>query len=137
MTTDLASMTVAELVAHYLTCQNVSRVYGLVGGHIQPMWDAAARAGLQIVDVRHEGAAVHMAHAEAELTGQIGVAMGIARTTVSYFRPTSSSSGWPGSDAGTPSGRDCPPNSKAHRVIRFQSPYAGATGCGPLYRAGQ
>jgi acetolactate synthase-1/2/3 large subunit len=39
------------------------------------MWDAAARAGLQIVDVRHEGAAIHMAHAEAELTGQIGVAM--------------------------------------------------------------
>jgi acetolactate synthase I/II/III large subunit len=68
-------MTVAELVVHYLARQDVSRIFGLVGGHIQPLWDAAARAGIQVIDVRHEGSAVHMAHAEAELSGCIGVAM--------------------------------------------------------------
>ena len=31
--------------------------------------------GIRIIDVRDEGAAVHMAHAHAELTGQFGVAM--------------------------------------------------------------
>ena len=34
-----------------------------------------ARQGIRIVDVRDEGAAVHMAHAHAELTGGFGVAM--------------------------------------------------------------
>ncbi|MGA7973520.1 MAG: thiamine pyrophosphate-binding protein, partial [Pseudolabrys sp.] len=45
------------------------------GGHIQPIWDHVARQGIRIVDVRDEGAAVHMAHAHAELTGGFGVAM--------------------------------------------------------------
>jgi acetolactate synthase-1/2/3 large subunit len=75
MTSTPDSLTVAELVVNYLVFQRVSRIYGLVGGHIQPLWDAAARAGIRVVDVRHEGAAVHMAHAEAELSGRIGVAM--------------------------------------------------------------
>jgi len=34
-----------------------------------------ARRGIRIIDVRDEGAAVHMAHAHAELTGGFGVAM--------------------------------------------------------------
>jgi acetolactate synthase-1/2/3 large subunit len=53
----------------------VSRVYGLCGGHIQPLWDEVSRVGIDIVDVRHEAAAVYMAHAEAELTGELGVAL--------------------------------------------------------------
>jgi hypothetical protein len=62
--------TVAELIAGYLRWRGVERVYGLCGGHIQPVWDALARLGVRIVDVRHECAAVFMAHAEAELTGR-------------------------------------------------------------------
>ena len=67
--------TVARLIAEYLARRGVRRVYGLCGGHIQPIWDEAARLGIQIVDVRHESAAVYMAQAEAELTGSVGVAM--------------------------------------------------------------
>lgn len=67
--------TVARLVAEFLARRGVRRVYGLCGGHVQPIWDEAARAGIQIVDVRHEGAAVYMAHAQADLTGSLGVAM--------------------------------------------------------------
>ena len=37
-----------------------------------------AQQGIRIVDVRDEGAAVHMAHAHAELTGGFGVAMATA-----------------------------------------------------------
>jgi acetolactate synthase I/II/III large subunit len=69
------SKTVAEQIADYLAQRNVSRIFGLCGGHIQPMWDAAARCGIEIVDVRHEGAAVMMAHAAGELTGDVAVAM--------------------------------------------------------------
>jgi acetolactate synthase-1/2/3 large subunit len=66
---------VARLIATYLARHGVKRVYGLCGGHVQPIWDEAALLGIRIVDVRHEGSAVQMAHAEAELTGALGVAM--------------------------------------------------------------
>lgn len=65
----------AEWIARFLRARNVDRVFGLQGGHIQPIWDHIARLGIRIVDVRDEGAAVHMAHARAELTGALGVAM--------------------------------------------------------------
>ena len=65
----------AARIARFLRARGVDRVFGLQGGHIQPIWDHCHRLGLRIVDVRHEAAAVHMAHAHAELTGGLGVAM--------------------------------------------------------------
>ena len=65
----------AAWIARALKGRGVDRIFGLQGGHIQPIWDHAARLGIRIVDVRHECAAVHMAHAHAELTGGLGVAM--------------------------------------------------------------
>jgi acetolactate synthase-1/2/3 large subunit len=67
--------TAAAWVAKFLKARGVDRVFGLQGGHIQPIWDHVARAGIRIIDVRDEGAAVHMAHAHNELTGALGVAM--------------------------------------------------------------
>ena len=65
----------AAWIARFLQARGVDRVFGLQGGHIQPIWDHAHRLGIRIVDVRHEVAAVHMAHAHAELTGGLGVVM--------------------------------------------------------------
>ncbi len=65
----------AAWIARFLKTRGIDRIFGLQGGHIQPIWDHAARLGIRIVDVRDEGAAVHMAHAHAELTGQPAVAM--------------------------------------------------------------
>ncbi len=69
------TLSVAAWIAKVLVARGVDRIFGLQGGHIQPIWDHAARDGIRIVDVRHECAAVHMAHAHAELTGTLGVAM--------------------------------------------------------------
>ncbi len=69
---------VAAWIAHTLQRRGIKRIFGLQGGHIQPIWDHAARLGIEIVDVRDEGAAVHMAHAHAELTGELGVTMATA-----------------------------------------------------------
>jgi acetolactate synthase-1/2/3 large subunit len=66
---------VAELVVEFLVARRVDRVFGLHGGHIQPIWDRLAQRDVRIIDVRDEGAAVHMAHAHAALTGQLGVAL--------------------------------------------------------------
>jgi acetolactate synthase I/II/III large subunit len=68
----------AAWVARFLEARGVDRIFGLQGGHIQPIWDHVARQGIRIIDVRDEGAAVHMAHAHAELTGMLGVAMATA-----------------------------------------------------------
>jgi acetolactate synthase-1/2/3 large subunit len=73
-----ARRTVAEIVADFLVTRGVDRIYGLQGGHIQPIWDHLARKGVRIIDVRDEGAAVHMAHAHAALSGQPGVALATA-----------------------------------------------------------
>jgi acetolactate synthase-1/2/3 large subunit len=67
--------TVAEWVARFLAARGPARIFGLQGGHIQPMWDRLVTLGIPIVDVRHEGAAVHMAAAHALLTGELGVAL--------------------------------------------------------------
>src|SRR5258708_22538849 len=75
--TDLGTseLSCAALIARFLQRRGVDRVFGLQGGHIQPIWDHVARLGIRIIDVRDEGAAVHMAHAHAELTESLGVAM--------------------------------------------------------------
>jgi len=69
------SATIAEWVARFLAARGPKRVFGLQGGHIQPIWDRLVAHGIGIVDVRHEGAAVHMAAAHALLTGELGVAL--------------------------------------------------------------
>jgi acetolactate synthase-1/2/3 large subunit len=71
-------MTVAETVALFLKRRGIDRVFGLQGGHIQPIWDRLHGHGIAVTDVRHEAAAVHMAHAWALLTGRLGVALATA-----------------------------------------------------------
>ena len=65
----------AAVVARFLRAQGVDRVFALCGGHIMPVWMRADAEGIRIIDVRDERAAVHMAHAHAELTEGLGVAL--------------------------------------------------------------
>lgn len=67
--------TVAHVVAGFVARQGIERVYSLPGGHMKPIWHELARAGVRIVAARHECAAVHMAQAEADLTGRLAVAV--------------------------------------------------------------
>jgi len=70
--------TVAEWIAEFIVARGANRVYGLQGGHIQPIWDHLTQRKVRIVDVRDEGAGVHMAHCHAVLTGEVGVAFATA-----------------------------------------------------------
>ena len=65
----------ADALARALRAAGVRRVFTLSGNHIMPVFDAALDAGLELVHVRHEAAAVHMADAWARLTGEAGIAM--------------------------------------------------------------
>lgn len=65
----------ADLLWGALRQAGVTRVFSLSGNHIMPVYDAAFGRGIEIVHVRHEAAAVHMADAWARLTGECGVAL--------------------------------------------------------------
>lgn len=67
--------TVAAAIAQFIVAQGVERVYSLPGSHVKPIWSELDRAGVRVVSARHECAAVHMAHAEAQLTAQVGIAL--------------------------------------------------------------
>jgi len=65
----------ADVVARSLERLGCRHVFTLSGNHIMSLFDAAIETKLDLVHVRHEAAAVHMADAWGRLTGEAGVAM--------------------------------------------------------------
>src|SRR5512146_2252555 len=65
----------ADLVAQTLSRAGVKHVFSLSGNHVMSVYDAALDARLEILHVRHEAAAVHMADAWGRLTGEPGIAL--------------------------------------------------------------
>src|SRR5258705_5617300 len=70
-----SSLRGADIVARSLKRLGCHRVFTLSGNHIMSIFDAAIEAGLDLVHVRHEAAAVHMADAHGRLTGEPGIAL--------------------------------------------------------------
>ena len=64
-----------HLFIRCLKQEGVQKVFTIVGDTILPLVDAAADEGIEFIDVRHEGAAMHMADAYARITGQPSVAI--------------------------------------------------------------
>lgn len=69
MTLDAGRLAVAQLRR-----EGVDVLFSLNGGHVALVYEGCLDFGLRVVDVRHEDAAVHMAHAWSRLTGRTGVA---------------------------------------------------------------
>lgn len=65
----------ADILARALARAGTRTLFSLSGNQIMPVYDAAIDAKLDIVHVRHEAAAVHMADAWGRLTGEPGVAL--------------------------------------------------------------
>ena len=65
----------ADVVVGTLARAGVRIIFTLSGNHVMPVFDAALGRGIDLVHVRHEAAAVHMADAWARMTGQVGVAL--------------------------------------------------------------
>lgn len=65
-----------QLVAKALKAAGVECVFTLSGGHVMAIYDGCLDEGIQVIDVRHEQAAVHAADAWARLhPGKVGVAI--------------------------------------------------------------
>ena len=65
----------ADIVARSLERLGCRHVFTLSGNHIMSLFDAALETKLDLVHVRHEATAVHMADAWGRLTGDAGVAL--------------------------------------------------------------
>lgn len=65
----------SQLIIRTLHRLGVKTIFSLSGNQIMPLYDACIDAGIRIVHVRHEAAAVFMADAWAQITGELGVAM--------------------------------------------------------------
>ena len=64
-----------HLFIRCLKQEGIKKVFTIVGDTILPLVDAAEDEGIEFIDVRHEGAAMHMADGYARITGLPAVAM--------------------------------------------------------------
>lgn len=64
-----------HLFIRCLKQEGIEKVFTIVGDTILPLVDAADDEGIEFIDTRHEGAAMHMADAYARITGRPSVAM--------------------------------------------------------------
>ena len=71
----MANLTGGHLFIRCLKQEGIQKVFTIVGDTILPLVDAAADEGIEFIDTRHEGAAMHMADGYARITGQPAVAM--------------------------------------------------------------
>ena len=65
----------ADIVLRSLERLGCKHIFTLSGNHIMSLFDAALETGIELIHVRQEAAAVHMADAWGRLTGEAGVAM--------------------------------------------------------------
>lgn len=65
----------ADILVKTLKDLGVKYIFTLSGNQIMPVFDAAIDSGIELIHVRHEAAAVHMADAWGRLTGLPGVAL--------------------------------------------------------------
>ncbi len=71
----MPKLTGAHLVMRCLRQEGISRIFTIVGDTILPLCDAAVDEGMELVDTRHEAAAMGMADAWCRITGEPAVAM--------------------------------------------------------------
>ncbi|KAL6625415.1 thiamine diphosphate-binding protein [Neocallimastix sp. 'constans'] len=64
-----------RLVANAFKAYGITHVFTLTGGHISPILVECDRAGIKVIDTRHEVTAVYAADAMARLTGKCGIAL--------------------------------------------------------------
>ncbi|MCS6935548.1 MAG: thiamine pyrophosphate-binding protein [Chitinophagales bacterium] len=64
-----------EIIARVLKKYGVKHLFTLCGGHVSPIFVEAERAGIRVIDTRHEVNAVFAADAVSRLTGTPGVAV--------------------------------------------------------------
>jgi acetolactate synthase-1/2/3 large subunit len=80
-----------DLVVKSLLKEDISKIFGIVGGELLSIFDAIERwgreEGIDTVMVRHEQAGGHMADAWARATGEVSVCLGTVGPGVTHLVP--------------------------------------------------
>jgi acetolactate synthase-1/2/3 large subunit len=71
----MAKLTGAHLFIRCLKQEGIQKIFTIVGDTVLPLVDAAADEGIEFIDTRHEGAALHMADGYARITGKPAAAI--------------------------------------------------------------
>ena len=71
----MGKLTGAHLMVRSLKLEGIQKIFTIVGDTILPLIDAVVEEGLELIDTRHEAAAMHMADAWARVTGEPGVVL--------------------------------------------------------------
>ena len=71
----MAKLTGAHLMVRALKLEGIQSIFTIVGDTILPLVDAVEDEGLELIDTRHEGSAMHMADAWARVTGKPAVTL--------------------------------------------------------------
>lgn len=134
------------VVGATLAAAGTSHLFFLPGGHVAPVVQGCAAAGIELVSTRHESAAVFMAEAWARCTGRTGVAAvtaGPGFTNAVTGIANSQSTGIPTVVLGgrTPLGlrakgavQDCDQEAVARVVAKWARTATTAASLGPLVR---
>jgi acetolactate synthase-1/2/3 large subunit len=74
----MAKVSGGRLAAQVMKRHGISHLFGLVGGHVYPIFEGCAAEGIRVIDVRHEESGAHMAEGWALTTGQVSACIGTA-----------------------------------------------------------
>jgi acetolactate synthase-1/2/3 large subunit len=74
----MSKLTGGALAAQVMKNDGIKHIFGIVGGHIYPVFESCVELGIRVIDVRHEESAAHMAEGWALATGEPGVCIGTA-----------------------------------------------------------
>ena len=71
----MPKLTGSHLMIRALKLEGIQKIFTIVGDTILPLVDAVEDEGLELIDTRHEAAAMHMADAWARVTGEPAVVL--------------------------------------------------------------
>lgn len=74
----MAKVSGGALAAQVMKKHGISHLFGIVGGHIYPIFEGCAKEGIRIIDTRHEESGAHMAEGWALATGKPAACIGTA-----------------------------------------------------------
>jgi acetolactate synthase-1/2/3 large subunit len=74
----MSKLTGGALAAQVMKNDGIKHLFGLVGGHVYPIFESCVEMGIRVIDVRHEESAAHMAEGWALSTAKPGVCIGTA-----------------------------------------------------------
>jgi acetolactate synthase-1/2/3 large subunit len=74
----MAKISGGRLAAKVMRRHGIDHLFGVVGGHVYPIFEGCAAEGIRVIDTRHEESGAHMAEGWALTTGQVAACIGTA-----------------------------------------------------------